>query len=162
MNEFHMVLGEKLHNRIAAVAQNQGWTFSGLCRQLLSMGISRFEQKFYRRGNRNSKWKKLGGVRMRHVIFIDDETYNRLMRLHNDCNFYSLGQIIRKIIGAVLAVVDLKGFGFARWLLDTGFIAEKADRYFIGSGVLTKHMHSQKRIKTIYSQKSVPIAVEYT
>lgn len=161
MIDFHFVVGKSFFERLKVSASAHHMTMSGFCRRLLEMGLARFEQKFWARGNRRSKWRALGDKQKRVHVFVDDMLYFRLMKLHMDCNFYSMAQVVRKVLAVVLSLVQRFGFAGAAKFLKDGFEKNKKNRYTIGCKSDVRQLHWIAKLKTEFSKKYEPIFVEF-
>lgn len=83
------------------------------------------------------------------------------MKLQTDCNFYSKGQIARKILGVVLIIVERRGLVFAREFFDRGIKKYSKNSYCIGGGYKQRHMSSQVVAKTVFTKNFEPIEVQF-
>lgn len=161
MIDFHMVFSENMSELLADMAGRLGLSFSGVCRLFLFLGFQRCEQKFWKKGNRRSRWKPVDECTKRKHVLLDQQLYNRLMKLQTECNFYSKGQIARAVIGVVLIVVERRGLGFAKGFFDRGSKKYRRKSYSIGQAGKHRHMPMRRAVKTLYSPELEPIKANY-
>lgn len=161
MVDLHMLFGEAVSERIEKLARQSGSSFSRCVDSLLCLGLDRYEQKYYQRGNRQSGWKRVGGTPARKHVFISKRSYHRLKCLHVLCNVYSMGQIVRRVVSLVLFLVERWGLDCTVLFFRKGYLKNAKRRYVIGAKTNQLHMHMAKPLIAKFSAQMVPISMEY-
>lgn len=158
MKNLHFIMGIKLKARIRSLAEKESLSSNAVIRKLLLEGIQRFEWKYWLGGDRKSRWKPIKDKICRKNARIPESLYNRLKRLHMDCNVYSMGQIVRKILEVVLIIIEKEGFGYFVDFLEEGCKKYGKKKVWLGK---VMHMHYNEASKTIFSTQTKPISVEF-
>lgn len=161
MKELHLLLSDGVSAKLKRLSAEYDCSVSSLVNLLLCLGLDRFEKKYYSRGDKQSRWKRVGGIAVRKHVFVTEKTYRRLKGLHVICNVYSMGQVVRRVVGLVLFLVERWGFEGTLEFFQAGNKKHRKKYYEIGESSMNRHMHIKNAVITAFSAAMIPIAVEY-
>lgn len=161
MKDLHLLFGDGVSAKVQKLSKKYDYSISGFLNLVLCLGLARFEKKYYTKGDKRSQWKRVGGAAVRRHVFVNVKTYRRLKGLHVVCNVYSMGQIVRRVVGLVLFLIERWGFERTVAFFREGNRKHREKCYNIGEGSGKNHMHIKEAVRVAFSAEMVPIAVEY-
>lgn len=132
---------------------------SARIRCLLQLGLGYHERYILKMGSRNRQYREVGEGKRINVL-LDEELYLLVKKLHLDCNYYSMAQIVREVLNHLLCLTETQGFlGMVEEIEALTSLVKKEDSVSIGGKSM--YIHTFSRVITTYTDKYTPVSTQY-
>lgn len=149
--------------QIKSLGDEAGKTCSAKIRNLLGTALEKLLPEIHSAGDANSAWKPVGITPVELRVSLDEKTYRLLKKIQADCNFFSIAQIVRLVLGFVMSLIATYGFeGFTRLFERKGYENARKQRCVFGSVLKMVHMDIKELKKTVYDKNFIPLWTEFS
>lgn len=161
MQKFHMIIDEKLCHRINEVASDAGNTLCGRMRTLIRRTFKTIESELLKEGDQGSQWRRVGEKIGEVHLNLPEKAYRQLKKIHVDCNFYSMAQIVRWALSYALDLIESVGYFNAMIEFEKSLEKVGGGMKWIGDKQGKNLLDYKMMLKTCFDNNYIPLAVEF-
>ncbi len=154
IHNFHFKIEISSIERLKKINNIKLKSLSGIIKYIIKLSYKFIEKSHYFDNEENSCYKKINTNKNIH-IYLQEEDYRRLKQIHQDLNYFSIAQILRKIINKFLYYYEK--YGLEKLLKKINILTKMITLKFVNKIYKNKHMYHKSYYSITYNKKFSPI-----
>jgi len=155
IHNFHFKLEINTIEKLKRINNAKLKSMSGIIKFIIKSSYKFIEKSHFFDKEENSYYKKINGNKNVHV-YLNEEDYRRLKQIHQDLNYFSIAQILRKIINKFLFYYEK--YGLEKLINKINFLTKMISLKFTKNIYKNRQMYHKSYYSITYNEIFSPIS----